>query len=144
MYYLWVKVIHILAVISWMAGILYLYRLLVNMRDNINNTAALSVLKRMAHRLYHYITLPAMIVSLSAGTALVVEAPWLFREGVFLHVKIVLVLALLIATAHAGSLTKSAQHNPESLPSSRHLRMLNEVPTILMILIVILIVVRPF
>lgn len=144
MLYLWIKVLHIVAIISWMAGILYLYRVLVNIVDNANKGPEVKeVLTGMALRLYRYIAMPAMGVAFIAGVFMIVLQPELMRMGA-MHVKLTMVLFLIISTIYAGRLAKGVASGKASLPSSRNLRILNEVPTLLMIIIVAMIVVRPF
>jgi putative membrane protein len=144
MIYLWVKWLHIIAVISWMAGILYLYRLLINHRERgLNSKDVHELLVGMEYRLDRYITVPAMLVSLAAGTAMLYLSPELLSMH-WMHVKIFCVALLVGATLYAGYLRQKAAISPLDLPSGRMLRFANEVPTLLMMLIVALVVFKWF
>ncbi|MDR3374742.1 MAG: CopD family protein [Ancalomicrobiaceae bacterium] len=139
--YLWIKVLHIVAVMSWMAGMLYLPRLFVNHVGLPPESAASEMLKGMEHRLLVYIINPAMIASWCAGLWMA----WrIFGfEGTWLWLKLALVLGL---SAFHGYLAKAvrdfgADRNPHS---SRYWRFMNEVPTLIMIAVVILVVLKPF
>ncbi|MEO9877478.1 MAG: protoporphyrinogen oxidase HemJ [Anderseniella sp.] len=143
MTYEWVKAVHLLAVISWMAGLLYLPRLMVYHADANKGGELSETLKVMERRLLKAIMTPAMIVSwifgiwLGALQGLWSELPFWFVA------KIVLVLAM--SAAHfwlAGQVKVFAAD--ENIKSARAFRFLNEVPTLLMIGIICLVVVKPF
>jgi putative membrane protein len=144
MMYLWMKWLHIVAVISWMAGILYLYRLLIYHRERgVSSREIHDLLSLMEYRLYTYITRPAMWVSVIAGLGMIWLNQQLLSAG-WLHVKLAAVVGLMGATQVAGKLARNAAQNPESLPQSRTLRIANEVPTVLMLLIVGMVVFKAF
>jgi putative membrane protein len=141
--YLWVKVVHLLAIISWMAGILYLYRILVNFADHqARGSDVREVLSGMAIRLYRYITMPAMGVAYIAGLVLIAQKPELMKIGA-IHAKLALVGGLTVATIYAGRIAKKLPSGEIKL-SGKTLRILNEIPTLLMVAIIILVVVKPF
>jgi putative membrane protein len=143
MNYLLSKWLHIVAVISWMAGILYLLRLFVYHQEKGHASADVhNLLSLMERRLLYYITHPAMGVSWIAGLAMIVQQPVLMRGG-WLHSKLALVLLLTGVTIYAGRLHKRLARG-ESVLSGKALRFLNELPTILMIGIVGLVVLKPF
>jgi len=141
--YLFFKWFHLIAVISWMAGILYLYRLLIYLAERGENPEIHSLLSLMATRLYRYITRPAMIAAYGGGIGMLVLSPGLLTFG-WLHAKIACIFALTAATLYAGYLVRQSAQQVRFLPSSRTLRFLNEVPTLLMLIIVALAVFRPF
>lgn len=142
--YLFWKWLHIVAVISWMAGILYLYRLLIYHSERGTKEQSIhELLCLMELRLYRYITIPAMIVAAFAGLFMVALVPDLGRTGWF-GTKFALVLILMLATFYAGKLKQDASVDVHRLPASRTLRFLNEVPTLLMLVIVALVVFKPF
>ena len=143
MAYLWFKWLHIVAVISWMAGILYLYRLLVYLAERGANADIKALLVLMARRLYKVITLPAMILAYVGGLAMVGLVPTIGHERWFM-VKFVLVLLMTHFTVKAGLLIGRFATDAPNLPHSKRLRWLNEVPTILMLIIVYLVVFKPF
>ncbi len=141
--YLFFKWFHLIAVISWMAGILYLYRLLIYLAEKGENQDIHSLLTLMATRLYRFITRPAMIAAYVGGIGMLVLSPGLLSLG-WLHAKIACIFALTGATLYAGRLVRQGAQNFRFLPTSRRLRFLNEVPTLLMLVIVALAVFRPF
>ena len=140
-FYLWAKAIHILAVISWMAGMLYLPRLLVYHVDAEKGSVQSETFKVMERRLLRGIINPAMIATWVFGL-------WLAWKGFgfhggWLHAKIGAVLLLSAVHGYlAGAVRKFAEDRNEK--PARHWRMINEIPTLLMIAIVILVVVKPF
>lgn len=134
--------LHIIAIISWMAGILYLIRLLVNARDQEPASAEIhTLLDGMMDRLYRYITFPAMIAAYLFGLTMVIlnpgwaSQPWFWVKGTA-------VLGLTAATLHSKMLIGRYQRR-EELPTSKQLRFFNEVPTLMMIIIVFMVVLKP-
>ncbi len=139
--YLWLKALHIVAVIAWMAGLLYLPRLFVYHCEAPAGSAQSETFKTMERRLYRFIMTPAMIVTWLAGIALVLLGQW-FTAGWFL-VKAVLVIALTLVHGLTGNwLTQFAYDRNRH--SAKFYRIANEIPTILLIAIVVLAVVKPF
>lgn len=139
-YYDWIKVIHILALISWMAGLLYLPRLFVYHCDVPVGSAASDLFKTMEYRLLRYIMTPAMIVTWVAGLLL---AGILQAAPLWLILKIVAVV--ILSGVHGWmAVTVRKFRNDQRPHPARFYRIMNEVPTILMIVIVILVVIRPF
>jgi putative membrane protein len=141
--FLTLKWLHIVAIVSWMAGILYLYRLLIYVAENLDNDAVHKQLILMARKLYTIITVPAMIVSVVLGFGILGVVPQYARTGWFAW-KFIGVLGLIAATMHAGKLIGRFAEKAPNLPSSKQLRILNELPTVLMIIIVGLVVFKPF
>jgi putative membrane protein len=141
--YPWVKALHVMAVISWMAALLYLPRLFVNHCEAEPGSDTSEVFKGMESRLARLIMNPAAIVSFVAGFCMLGINPGLLAGGSFMSVKLVLVFALAaVHFAMLGWLKDFAQDR--NARPQRFYRIANEVPTLLMIGIVILIVVRPF
>ena len=141
--YEWIKALHVIAVIAWMAGMLYLPRLFVYHCDAEPGSKQSETFKVMERRLLRLITTPAMLVSWAFGLILAFSGviDW-SRDGWF-HAKLVLVVLL---SAYHGCLamwTKDFALD-RNTRSPRFYRIVNEIPTILMIGIVILVVVRPF
>jgi len=141
-YYLWLKAIHILAVISWMAGLLYLPRLFVYHVDADKGSQQSETFKIMEYRLLKYITNPAMIVAFLVGGLMIYADMSLMKQG-WMHAKL---LFLFLMFGVHGVLTKHvrlfAQDKNEK--SAKYFRILNEVPTILMVGIIVMVIVRPF
>jgi putative membrane protein len=139
----YIKAFHVIAIIAWMAGLLYLPRLFVYHATSKVGSEQSETFKVMERRLLRYITTPAMLASWVLGLALafsgVIDWP---RDGWF-HAKLILVVAL---SAYHGALAKWTRDfaSDRNAHSARFYRIANEVPTLLMIGIVILAVVRPF
>ena len=144
--YLWIKALHIIAVIAWMAGLFYLPRLFVYHCNAEKGSVQSETFKLMERRLLRAIINPAMVATWLFGLWLAWNGPdsrygW-FASG-WLGAKIVLVLALSAMHGMLARWTKDfAVDNNQH--SQRFYRIINEVPTILLILIVILVVVKPF
>ncbi|GGD02050.1 protoporphyrinogen oxidase HemJ [Aureimonas glaciei] len=138
---LWIKALHILAVIAWMAGMLYLPRLFVYHAGTTAGTPQSETFKVMERRLLKGIMLPSMIITWAAGLWLAYST-FAFQGG-WLHAKIALVVAM---SGLHGYLSASARKFAEdrNVKSALHWRVMNEVPTVVLVLIVILVVVKPF
>jgi putative membrane protein len=140
-YYDWIKAGHIIAVIAWMAGMLYLPRLFVYHVRAAKGSELSETFKVMERRLMRAIINPAMIASWILGLALA----WLGNHWSepWLHGKLLLLLGMQLA--HAGcSRWRKQFARDENRHSEKFYRFMNEVPTVLMIGIVILVVVKPF
>ncbi|HET7334026.1 MAG TPA: protoporphyrinogen oxidase HemJ [Rhizomicrobium sp.] len=138
---LWVKAFHVIAVIAWMAGMLYLPRLFVYHTETVPGSAESERFKLMEYRLLKLIINPAMIATWVLGLTLV----WLTGDYVagWFQVKFVLVLVMSGVHGYFATTVKRFARDANTKPA-RFFRMLNEVPTVLMIIIVILAVVKPF
>jgi len=139
--YEWIKALHVIAIISWMAGLLYLPRLFVYHCKAEHGSKQSETFKVMERRLLNAITTPAMIVSWLTGLYLVWAGHW-YSAGWF-HGKLLLVLMLSGANGFLSRCVKNfaADRNTRS---EVFYRVINEVPTLLMIGIVILVIVKPF
>ncbi|HEX7926609.1 MAG TPA: CopD family protein [bacterium] len=141
MLYLLLKSLHIVAVISWMAGLLYLYRLFVYHRAE-TEAVVMARFQVMERRLWRAITVPAAWVTVLSGGTLIALQPCLYLPNGWMQLKLLLVLGLLHTHFKAGRYRKAFEQPP--FPGSeRGFRFLNEVPTLLMIGIVLLVIVRP-
>ncbi|CDX13552.1 conserved membrane hypothetical protein [Mesorhizobium sp. ORS 3324] len=140
-FYPWAKAIHVIAVISWMAGMLYLPRLFVYHADAEKGSVQSETFKVMERRLLRAIINPAMTVTWVFGLWLAWKG--FGFQGGWLHAKIAAVLLLSALHGYlAGAVRKFAEDRNEK--PVRHWRIVNEIPTLLMIVIVILVVVKPF
>ena len=145
-YYDWIKAAHVIAVISWMAGLLYLPRLFVNHCNADPGSSASETFKRMEEKLARIIMQPAMIATLLFGL-LMISIPgtpgyWATAE-VWLWAKLGLVAGLL--GAHFAMMNwKNDFAADQNRRSERFYRIANEVPTLLMVGIIICVVVKPF
>ena len=138
--YEWLRALHIIAVISWMAGMLYLPRLFVY---HVEQPESSDVFKIMERRLLKFIMNPAMIVSWVLGISMLIANPAMMSGGGWMHVKLLCVV--LMSGAHgffAATVKRFARD--ENTRSAKFYRLMNEVPTVLMIIIVIMAVVQPF
>ena len=140
---LYVKAFHVIAIIAWMAGLLYLPRLFVYHASAAKGSELSETFKVMEKRLLRYITTPAMIAAWGLGLWLVFSGIIDWRADGWFHAKLALVLAL---SAFHGLLAKWTKDfaSDQNTHSARFYRIANEVPTLLMIGIVILVIVRPF
>jgi protoporphyrinogen IX oxidase len=138
---LWLKALHVVAVISWMAGLLYLPRLFVYHADAEPGSKLSQTLKVMELRLLRLIMNPAMIVVWVTGPLLAWQMG-VMRDG-WLVAKFVLV-CLLTVYHHVLGRWRKAFAEDRHLRSAKFFRVANEVPTLLLIAIVVLVVVKPF
>lgn len=139
--YLWMKAVHVIAVIAWMAGLLYLPRLFVYHVDAEVGSVQSETFKVMERRLLKAIMTPAMIVSALTGFWIAIAIHGF--QGTWLHVKLVLIVVLFAMHGHlAASVRRFA--GDANTRSSRYWRLMNEVPTVAMIGIVVLVIVQPF
>jgi putative membrane protein len=139
--YPWVKAVHVIAVISWMAGMLYLPRLFIYHCDAPPGSAMSETFKIMERRLLTIIINPAMVISWVLGLWLAVQASWL-GAGWF-HAKLAAALALSAVHGYFSAAVRRFAED-RNAKSARHWRLMNEVPTVLMIAIVVLVIVKPF
>jgi protoporphyrinogen IX oxidase len=139
--YPWIKALHVIAVIAWMAGMLYLPRLFVYHCEAEIGSKQSETFKVMERRLLRAIINPAMVLTWLAGLYLAWSGHW-FSSG-WLHAKLALVILLSGVHGFFSRCVKdfAADRNPRS---QKFYRIINEVPTVLMIGIVILVVVKPF
>jgi putative membrane protein len=139
--YPWLKAVHVIAVIAWMAGMLYLPRLFVYHCAAERGSTQSETFKVMEQRLLRMIINPAMVATWVLGIWLAFDGVW-YRSG-WLQAKVALVLVM---SALHGLFTRWARDfaADRNTRSEKFYRIINEVPTLLMIVIVILVVVKPF
>jgi putative membrane protein len=138
----WVKALHVISVIAWMAGMLYLPRLFVYHADAEKGSVQSETFKVMERRLYRGITTPAMITAYVFGLGMVFAGivDW---HSIWPWVKAAAVLALSGLHGALGSYRRAFAED-RNLKPAKFFRMINEIPTVLMIVIVIMVVVKPF
>lgn len=141
-WYLWVKSLHVISIIAWMAGLLYLPRLFVYHTQVASGSEQSEMFKVMERRLLRAIMNPAMISSYVFGILLALSWPDFATAG-WLHGKLALVVLMTISHHQMGKWRKdfAADRNTRT---TRFFRIANEVPTLAMIGIVILVIVKPF
>ena len=133
------KILHIISFVSWFAGLFYLPRLFVYHVENITNKEMSHVFQKMEYKLLKVIMNPAMILTWVFGLALIHHVGF----ALWLILKIVLVVLLSIFHMYLGKIRKNLENNYRDY-SSKYLRIINEVPTVILILIVVLAVIKPF
>ena len=139
--YLLFKSLHLIAVISWMAGLLYLPRIFVYHSENSNEVVT-TVFKTMERKLYNYIMTPAMILSWVFGLILIHEIGFQQLASLWLQLKLILVLFLTIYHFYLGSLLNKFKID-QNRKTSKFYRYINEVPTLLLILIIFIVIFKP-
>jgi protoporphyrinogen IX oxidase len=140
--YPWVKALHIISVISWMAGMLYLPRLFVYHCDATPGSEASEMLKVMERRLLRAIINPAMIAAFTFGGAMLATPGLIDWSAWWIYAKLTLVIAMSGVHGYLARWRRDFEADRNRRPA-RFYRIANEVPTILMIAIVVLVVVRP-
>lgn len=140
-FYPWAKAIHVIAVISWMAGMLYLPRLFVYHADTERGSQQSETFKVMERRLYRGIMMPAMIGSWGFGLWLGILGGW-FTGVSWLWLKLIFVLGLT-AYHHQLDAYRKAFVNDANQHSQRFYRMINEAPTLILLAILVLVVLKP-
>ena len=140
--YLILKALHLISVISWMAGLLYLPRIFVYHSENKNEEKVCEVFKTMEFKLYNYIMMPAMILSWLFGLILISVIGFDQIANTWLKLKFFLVIILTAYHFFLGNCLNKFKID-ENNYSSRFFRIFNEVPTILLILIVFIVILKP-
>ena len=139
--YLLFKSLHLIAVISWMAGLLYLPRIFVYHSEN-NNEIISNVFKTMERKLFYYIMTPAMILSWLFGLVLIHEIGFNQLASLWLQLKLILVIILTGYHFYLGSLLNQFNLDQNS-KTSKFYRYINEIPTLLLILIIFIVIFKP-
>ena len=139
--YLLFKSLHLIAVISWMAGLLYLPRIFVYHSENTNEIIS-SVFKTMERKLFYYIMTPAMVLSWLFGLALIHEIGFEELSNLWLKLKLILVILLTAYHFYLGTLLNQFRLDRNN-KTSKFYRYINEIPTLLLILIVFIVVFKP-
>ena len=141
-YYLLFKSLHLIAVISWMAGLLYLPRIFVYHVENYQKKETTEIFETMERKLYFYIMRPAMIISWLFGILLIYQIGFESFSQLWLQLKIFFVIILTVYHEYLGKCLTSLRDGSNS-KSSRFFRIINEIPTIMLILIVFIVIFKP-
>lgn len=139
--YLWIKSLHVISIIAWMAGLLYLPRLFVYHCGAAAGSEMSETFKIMERRLLRAIMTPAMIVAWATGLTLAVQGGF-FTAG-WLHFKLLLVLIMSGAHGYMSRCVRTFAADANER-SHKFYRVLNEVPTLLMLGVVVAVIVKPF
>ena len=140
--YLLFKSLHLIAVISWMAGLLYLPRIFVYHTENLEDNNTSSIFKIMEKKLYLYIMMPAMVLSWICGMILISNIGFETLGTLWIKIKLILVILLTSYHFYLGKLLEDFRLN-KNTKSSKFFRIINEVPTLLLILIVFIVIFKP-
>ncbi|AKF24445.1 membrane protein [Sulfurovum lithotrophicum] len=142
-YYTWILAFHVMSFTSWMAMLFYLPRLFIYHREHADNKAFGEVVEVQEYKLYNYIGVPAMWATILSGGLMLYLNPGIFQSGGWMHAKLFFV-ALLIAYSFSLNVIRKKLIVDPYYKSGKYFRFYNEVPTLLMIFIVIMVVVKPF
>lgn len=140
--YLTTKALHLIAMVTWFAGLFYMFRLFVYHVENQDKPAAVNMLKVMEGRLYKIITVPGMVATFIFGVAMLVMNPGWMKFG-WVHAKLTLAILLAGYTGFVGR-TRRRFAADDICYTSKQCRWLNEVPTVFLVLMILLAVFRPF
>jgi protoporphyrinogen IX oxidase len=140
--YLLLKSLHLIAVISWMAGLLYLPRIFVYHVENLKDENTSSIFKIMERKLYFYIMTPAMILAWIFGLILISSLGFEVISTIWMKLKLLLVILLTLYHFYLSKFLNDFKLD-QNTKSSKFFRIINEVPTILLILIVFIVVFKP-
>ena len=140
--YLLFKSLHLIAVISWMAGLLYLPRIFVYHVENYKKKEATEIFEIMEKRLFNYIMRPAMLLSWFLGIILILIIGIETFSFLWLQIKLILVFLLSAYNEYLGKCIKLLKIG-ENKKSAKFYRIINEIPTILLILIVFIVIFKP-
>ena len=141
-FYLLYKSLHLIAIISWMAGLLYLPRIFVYHVENINNQNSTNIFKTMEKKLYFFIMTPAMILSWIFGLILIFIIGFDILSEIWIQLKLIFVVLLTFFHFYLGKCLKNLSFENNN-KTSKFFRIINEIPTILLILIVFIVVFKP-
>ncbi len=140
--YLLFKSLHLISVISWMAGLLYLPRIFVYHVENFEKTEATKIFETMESKLYNYIMRPAMILSWIFGFILIYLNGFEVLASLWLQIKLILVVILTIYHEYLGKCLRNLKDGLNT-KTSKFFRIINEIPTILLILTVFIVIYKP-
>ena len=140
--YLILKSLHLIAAISWMAGLLYLPRIFVYHVENFEKKETTDIFEIMELRLYNYIMRPAMLLSWIFGIILIYLNGLDVLSNLWMQIKLILVIILTGYHEYLGKCLKSLK-NKKNTKTAKFYRYINEVPTVLLILIVFVVIIKP-
>ena len=141
-FYLLFKSLHLISVISWMAGLLYLPRIFVYHAQNSSEKKASEIFKTMERKLFFYIMTPAMILSWIFGVILIHSIGFQQIGQTWMVLKIILVIILTLYHFYLGKILAQFKID-QNIHSHKYYRIINEIPTLFLILIVFVVVFKP-
>ena len=140
--YLLFKSLHLIAVVSWMAGLLYLPRIFVYHVENKEKKEAIDIFEVMEKRLFYYIMYPSMILTWIFGLILIyINGIEIFSQ-LWIQIKIFLVILLSVYNDYLGKCLASLKNNTNT-KTSKYFRIINEIPTVILISVVFLVIFKP-
>ena len=142
-YYSWILAFHVMSFVSWMAMLFYLPRLFIYHRENADTKAFTDIVEIQEYKLFKYIGVPAMWATIISGAVMLYLNSGIFSSGGWMHAKLLFLIFLIAYHFSLESIRKTMIENPH-YKTSKYLSIYNEVPTLLMIFIVIMVVVKPF
>ena len=142
-YYNWILAFHVMSFVSWMAMLFYLPRLFIYHRENADIKAFTDIVQIQEYKLFKYIGAPAMWATLLSGSVMLYLNSGILSSGGWIHVKLFLLVFLIAYHFSLEHIRKILITDPR-YKSSKYFRLYNEVPTLLMIGIVIMVVIKPF
>ncbi len=142
-YYSWILAFHVMSFISWMAMLFYLPRLFIYHRENADTKAFTDIVEVQEYKLYTYIGVPAMWATVLSGALMLYLKEGIFSSGGWMHAKLFALALLLAYHISLGKIRLIMLENPQ-YKSSKWFRIYNEAPTLLMMFIVIMVIVKPF
>ena len=140
--YLLFKSLHLIAVVSWMAGLLYLPRIFVYHVENKEKKETTDIFEVMEKKLFYYIMRPAMILTWIFGLVLIYLNGLEIFSQLWMQIKIILVVLLSVYNDYLGKCILSLKNNTNT-KSSKFFRIINEIPTVILIFIVFLVIFKP-
>ena len=140
--YLLFKSLHLIAVVSWMAGLLYLPRIFVYHVENKGTKEVTDIFEIMEKKLFYYIMRPAMIFTWIFGLALIYLNGIEIFSQLWMQIKIVLVILLSVYNDYLGKCLVSLKNNSNTR-SSKFFRIINEIPTIVLVFIIFIVIFKP-
>ena len=141
-FYLVIKALHLIAAVSWMVGLLYLPRIFVYHVENYEKKQTTEIFETMERRLYNYIMRPAMLFSWIFGILLIYLNGFDVLVNLWMQIKLALVIVLTGYHEYLGKCLLSLK-NRTNTKTSKFYRYINEVPTVLLILIVFVVIIKP-
>ena len=142
-YYTWILWFHIISMVAWFAVLFYMPRLFVYHAENADNKGFVEVVKVMERKIYYAIGVPSMWATIISGSVMIALNPGLFQSGGWLHAKLTLVAILIGYFFSMGHYYKKLLAD-DCNKSGKFFRFYNEAPTILLLLIVAMVIVKPF
>ena len=141
-YYLLFKSLHLIAVISWMVGLMYLPRIFVYHVENYHKKETSDIFKTMERKLYYYIMLPAMTLSWIFGLVLFLIIGLAYWSLLWIKIKFIFIVLLTVYHFYLGTCLEKLK-NGQNTKSSKFFRIINEIPTLLLILIIFIVIFKP-